>query len=101
MFHGSGFRGGRGSPPLYSVRNKEKGVLEKGFSVESSVATKEIKNTQRYWPQQYMWHSERHSQERRTFCKNPLLKPSFSWFLIQAGPFLLIKMGVLHAVFSS
>ena len=37
-----------------------------------------------HWPQQYIWHSERHSQERRTFCRSPLLKTPFSWFLILA-----------------
>ena len=35
----------------------------------------------RYWPQQYIGHSKRHSQKRRMFCKNPLLKNALSWFL--------------------
>ena len=60
-----------------------KGVLAKGVSVESSVTAKETKNTQGYWPQQYIWHSERRAKciARHTFCKNPLLKTPFSWFL--------------------
>ena len=57
---------------LLKFRNQEKGVLAKGVSVESSVTPKETKNIQGYWAQQYIWHSERHSQEKRTFCKNPL-----------------------------
>ena len=52
----------------------KKGVLAKGVSAESSVTPKETKSIQGYWAQQYIWHSERHSQERCTFCKNPLLK---------------------------
>ena len=77
---------------LPCIRNKEKGVLAKGVSAESSVTAKEIKNTQGYWPQQYMWHSERHIQEKRTFCKNPPLKTlkPFSWFLI-AG-FIVLEL---------
>ena len=64
-------------------RNQEKGVLAKGVSVESSVTAKATESTQGCWPQQYIWHSERHSQERRTFCKNPLLKPPL--FLVPKG----------------
>ena len=52
-------------------------VLAKGVSAESSVRPKETKKIQGYWVQQYIWHSERHSQERRTFFRNPLLKPLF------------------------
>ena len=66
---------------LSFFRNQEKGVLAKGVSVESSVTAKEAKNSQGHWPQQYIWHSEHHSQERRMFCKNPLPKTPFSWLL--------------------
>ena len=56
--------------PVLSGTNK--GVLAKGVSAEASVAPKETENNQGYWAQQCIWHSERHSQERRTyFCKNP------------------------------
>ena len=63
------------------VRNQEKGVLAKGVSTGSSVTPKETKNTQGYWAPADIWHSERYSQERRTSCKNPLLKTPFSLFL--------------------
>ena len=60
-------------------RNQEKGVLAKGVSVESSVTAKAAKNIQGYWPQQFIWGlKSAHSQERRTFCRSPLLKTSFS-----------------------
>ena len=65
------------------IRSQEKGVLAKGVSVETSVTAKETKNTQGCWPQQYIWHSERHSREKGAFCKNPLLKTPFSWFLME------------------
>ena len=55
------------------VRNREKGVLAKGVSAGSSVAQKETKNTQGHWAQPYIWHSERHSQERRTLKKKHAL----------------------------
>ena len=60
-----------------AFKNQEKGVLAKGVSVESSVTAKETKSTQGYWAQRYIWHSERHSQERpayleKTPSKNPL-----------------------------
>ena len=67
----------------YFLRNQEKGVLAKGVSAESSVTLKETKRSRGYWAQQHVWHSERHSQERRTFLqkppsKNPLfLVPDF------------------------
>ena len=64
-----------------TVRNQEKGVLAKGVSAESSVAPKETKNTQKYWAQQCIWHSERHSQERRTLLQTTPSKTPFSWFL--------------------
>ena len=56
---------------LQRIRNQEKGVLAKGVSAECNVTAKETKTTQGYWPQQYIWHSERHSQERRTFLQKP------------------------------
>ena len=57
---------------------QEKGVLAKGVSADSSVTAKETKNTQRYWPQQYLWRSVRHSQERRTFLQQPPSKNPLS-----------------------
>ena len=60
-------------------QDPRKGGFSKGVSVESSVTSEETKSTQGCWPQQYIWHSERHSQERRTFCGSPLLKTPFSW----------------------
>ena len=47
------------------IRNQEKGVLAKGVSANSSVTPK-IQNYPRILSQQYIWHSERHSQERHT-----------------------------------
>ena len=79
-----------------TVRNQVKGVLAKGGgvfcrvqchvqdSVESSVTSKEAKNTQGYWAQQYVWHSERHSQEQRTFLQKPLLETPLSCFCKRA-----------------
>ena len=57
------------------LRNEEKGGLAKGACAESSVTPKETKNTRGHWAQQYIWHSERHSQERHTFLQKPPLKP--------------------------
>ena len=59
-------------------RSQEKVGLGKGVSAESSVTPKKAKNSQGYWTQQYIWHSECHSQERHRFLqktpsKNPLL----------------------------
>ena len=65
------------------IRNQEKGVLAKGVSAESRVTPKETKNTRGYWAQQYISHSEHHSQERPTSWHKPLLKTPFSWFLIR------------------
>ena len=48
------------------------GVFAKGSSARSNVMPKEeTKNTQGYWAQQCIWHSERHSQERCTFLQKP------------------------------
>ena len=52
--------------------NQRKGVLAKGVSAESSLASKESNHTPKYWAQQYIWHSKRHSQERGTFRKKNL-----------------------------
>ena len=49
----------------FFYRNQEKGALATGVSAESSVAPKETENNQGYWAQQDIWHSERHSQEKR------------------------------------
>ena len=72
-------------------RNQEKEVLAKGVSAESSVTPKEPKNIQGYWAQLYLWHSEHHSQERRTLCKNPFLKPPFSW-LLRSGQLVMSSL---------
>ena len=42
---------------------------------------KEGNDTQGYWAQHYIWHSERHSQQRRTFLQKPPSENPFSWFL--------------------
>ena len=65
---------------LQKFRDQKKGGLAKGVSAESSVVVKQTKN-------QYMWHSERHSQKRRTFLQTtpPLQKEPFSWFLKNGG----------------
>ena len=47
------------------------GFSEKGVSAGSSAMPKETKNTERHGAQQYIGHSERHSQKTRTFCKDP------------------------------
>ena len=63
------------------VRNQEKGLLAKGVSAESSVTSKETKNTRGYWAQQLIWHSERHGQERQIFLRKPPSKtPPFFGF---------------------
>ena len=36
--------------------------------------------------QQYIKHSERHSQERRIFCKKPVQTKTFPWFLTPTRP---------------
>ena len=69
-------------PFLFFQEPRKRGVLAKGVSVESSITAKEMKATQGYWPQQYICHSERHSQERRTFLQKPPPKTPLSWFLI-------------------
>ena len=51
--------------------DQEKGVSAKGVSAESSVTAKRAESTQGCWTQQYIWHSECHSQERRTFLQKP------------------------------
>ena len=61
--------------------NQEKGVFAKGVSVGPSVTLQEKSNTQGYRAQQYIWHSERHSQTGAHFCKNPLLE-TFSLLMI-------------------
>ena len=78
---------------------KKRVFLAKGVSVAYSVTAKETKNSQGYWPQQYIWHSERHSQERRTFFKNPLLKPPFPWLLIL--PFATKTLPTRKKIFSN
>ena len=50
--------------------SQDKGVLAKGVSAKSSVMPKG-KNTRGYWAQQCIWHSEHHSQQRRTFLQKP------------------------------
>ena len=45
--------------------------LEKGVSPASSVTPKKTNNAQEYWAQLYIWHSERHNEERRPFLQKP------------------------------
>ena len=80
---GPSFCGSEKFPPNFPQNFQEprKGGFSKGVSAESSVTAKETKNTQGYWPQQYTWHSERHGQERHTFCKNHLPKTPLSLLL--------------------
>ena len=55
-----------------SLGNQEKGVLAKGVSAEPSVTSRKQKIPGGNWAQQYIWHSERHRQERRICLrKNP------------------------------
>ena len=63
---------------LPTVKNQEKGVVAKGVSEESSVTPKN-KNTLKHWTQQDIWHSERHSQGKRTFLQKPPSKNPLSW----------------------
>ena len=72
------------SNTLCFSQEPRKGGFSKGGFCRVQCHDQGNKYYQGYWPQQYIWHSERHSQERRTFCKNPLLKTPSSWFLIQA-----------------
>ena len=65
---------------LATFRNQEKGVLAGGISAKSNVAPK-TKDRQGYWARQHIWHSVRHSQERRTFLQKPPSNKTFSWLL--------------------
>ena len=56
--------------PKY-FRHQEKGVLAKGVPEESIVTSKKPRNTQGDWTQQYIWHSEGYSQERRRSLQKP------------------------------
>ena len=65
-------------------RAKKKGGFGKGgFCSIQRHAQEKTKNTQDYWTQQCTWHSERHSEERRPFLQNHLLK--FSSFLTDSS----------------
>ena len=74
-----------------SPQNQEKGVLAKGVSAESSVTPRRTKKYPAYWAQQYLYHSERHSQERRIFLQKPpsknlfFLVPDFLPFVLCHG----------------
>ena len=58
-------------------RTKKRGFSKGGFC-RVQCHGQETKSTQGYWAQQYIWHSERHSQERRIFLqKPPSKKPLF------------------------
>ena len=61
-------------PPSQEPR---KGGFGKGVSAELSVTPKETENTQGDWAPQYIWHSERHSQEGAHFAQNPSKKTLF------------------------
>ena len=57
---------------------KKRGFWQMGVSAGSSVAPKKTKAIQGDWAQQSIWHSERHSQERRPFLqKHPSKTPLF------------------------
>ena len=62
-----------------------KGGFSKGGFRRSWCHTQEDKSNPRMWAQQYVWHSESHSRKGASHCKNPLLKPPFSWFLSFPG----------------
>ena len=54
-----------------NTRKSRKGGLAKMVSTAFSVAPKKTKTTQGSWTWQCIWHSERDSQERRTFLRKP------------------------------
>ena len=56
----------RGSWFLETPSKTKKRRVYQMVSAECRVPTKETKHNQGYWAQQYIWHLERHSQERRT-----------------------------------
>ena len=60
--------------PRIPIRNQEKGVLAKGFCGVQCHAQGNKKYPRGHWAQQYVWHSEHHSQERRIFWPKTLLK---------------------------
>ena len=59
-----------------------------GFLQSQALLPRKTNNTPKYWAWQYIWHSERHSQERRAFLqkapsKNPLfLVPELGIFTV-------------------
>ena len=78
---------------LSSLRNQEKGVLAKGVSTESRVTPKDTNNTRGHWAQQYIWHSQRHGQERRASLQKPPSKKALPAFFFCACffPFLALS----------
>ena len=72
-----------GAPP--QIR---KGGFSKGGFCRILSHPQKPKICQGHWAQQYIRPPERHSQERRTCCKNPLLKtPFFSRLLVKECQF--------------
>ena len=65
-----------------SSQEPRKGGFSKGVFCRVERHAQEDIKYQGYWAQQYIWHSERHSQDRRTFLQKPLVKTPFSSFLI-------------------
>ena len=75
------------------IQEPRKGGFSKGGFCRVQCHGQVLQNSQGYWPQQYIWHSERHSQERRIFCQNPLQKTPFSWSLSNGGDIGVLKLG--------
>ena len=79
-----------GGCQTYVLRNRKKGGFSKGGFCRVQCHGQGNKNTQGYWPQHYIWHSERHIQARRTFCKSPPSKNPL--FLV---PDVYVFLGVI------
>ena len=63
------------------TRNQEKGVLAKGVSTESGVASKKQKYPRLLRPAVHSGLRAVEPREAYTLAKAPLLKTPFSWFL--------------------
>ena len=69
-------------PYHYIHQEQRKGGFSTGGFCRVERHAQGNKNARGYWTQQYIWRSELHSQERRTFLQGKsLLKTPFSWFL--------------------
>ena len=63
------------SPEFAPNQEARKGGFSKGGFCRIQCHTQDDNNTQGYWARECIWHSERHSQERRTFLQTPFRKP--------------------------